>query len=194
MAKAQFNPYTDRFTRGIIRRKVKQLIRHPGFDGQDREDLEQEMLARVQQSLPKFNPDRAHRNKFVTTVVERYVANILRHKQAAKRDHKGISSLNVLIEITDEGPTELAQTVGDHELENRLFRQRRSEEELADLAIDLAEVMTTLPEAWQTLLELRKTRTMQQVADEMGVPRTTLNHWMGHIRQRFEDAGLRDYL
>jgi RNA polymerase sigma-70 factor (ECF subfamily) len=189
-----FNEKFDRFTRGIIRRKIKQLIGRAGFTKQDREDLEQELYARVLQSLPHFNPDQAHRNKFITTVVERYVANILRNKQAVKRDHRRISSLNVMIEITDEGPTELAQTIGERELDARLFRRRRSEEELAQLALDLADVIATLPASWRTLLELRKTQTMPEIANEMGVPRTTLNEWMRRIRQRFEKAGMKDYL
>ena len=194
MANAKFNPSEDRFTRGIIRRKVKQLIGVAGFTKQDRDDLEQELFARVVQSLPKFDPDQAHSNKFVTTVVERYVANILRNKRAAKRDTHGVTSLNVMIQITEEGPTELAQTIGERELDARICRQRRTQEELAQLALDMVEVIATLPDSWQTLLELRKTRTMQQVADEMGVSRTTLNDWMRRIRQRFESSGMQDYL
>lgn len=194
MAKAKFDPSDDRFIRGIIRRKVNQLTSRAGFTRQDRDDLEQDLFVRVLQSLPKFDPDQAHLNKFITTVVERYVANILRNKRAEKRDHRRISSLNVMIEITEEGPTELAQTIGDRELDARIGRQRRTEEELAQLALDLADMIATLPESWRTLLELRKTRTMQQAADEMGVPRTTLNDWMRRIRQRFENSGLQDYL
>lgn len=194
MAKANFDPSDDRFTRGIIRRKVKQLIGRAGFTKQDREDLEQELFARVLQGLPKFNPDKAHRNKFITTVVERYVANILRNKQAEKRDHRRISSLNVTIEVAEEGPTELADTIGERELDARFGRRRRDEQELAELAFDLAEVIAALPDRWQTLLELRKTRTMQEVADEMGVPRTTLNDWIRRIRLRFEKSEMRDYL
>ena len=194
MAKAKFDPSDDRFIRGIIRRKVNQLIGRAGFTLQDRESLEQELFARVLQSLPRFNPEVAHRNKFITAVVERYVANILRNKKAEKRDHRRITSLNVTIEITDEGPTELAQTIGDRELDARLGRERRSEQELHELALDLADVMATLPDAWWTLLELRKSRTMPEIAEEMGVPRTTLNDWMRRIRQRFEKSGMQDYL
>jgi RNA polymerase sigma-70 factor (ECF subfamily) len=194
MAKANIDLSDDRFTRCIIRRKVKQLFGRAGFTQQDREDLEQELFVRVLQSLPRFNPEVAHRNKFITTVVERYVANILRNKQAEKRDHRRISSLNVMVKITEEGPTELAQNIGDRELDARIGRHRRTEEELAQLTLDLAEAMSTLPDAWRMLLELRKSRTMQEVADEMGVPRTTLNDWMRRIRQRFEKSGLQDYL
>lgn len=194
MAKAKFDPSDDCFIRGIIRRKVKQLIGRAGFTQQDREPLEQELFARVLQSLPRFNPEVAHRNRFITAVVERYVANILRNKKADKRDHRRITSLNVMIEIADNGPTELAQTIGDRELDARLGRQRRSEQELRELALDLAVLIATLPEAWRTLLELRKSRTMPEIAKEMGVPRTTLNDWMRRIRQRFEKSDMQDYL
>ncbi len=194
MAKADFNPSDDRFTHGIIRRKVRQLTGCAGFTRQDGEDLEQELLVKVLRSLPKFDPDKAHRNKFITTVVERYVANILRNKQADKRDHRRICSLNVTIEVTEEGPIELADTISDRELDARLGRSRLRDEELSDLALDLADFIASLPENWQTLLELRQSQTLQQAADAMGVPRTTLNYWIRRIRQRCEDAGLRDYL
>jgi RNA polymerase sigma-70 factor, ECF subfamily len=194
MAKASFDPSEDRFIRGIIKRKVNQLIGRAGFTLQDRESLEQELFARVLQSLPRFNPDVAHRNKFVTAVVERYVANMLRNKKAEKRDYRRITSLNVTIEITDEGPTELSQTIADRELDARLGRERRSEQDLNELALDMAAVMSTLPDAWRTMLELRKSRTMVEIAELMGIPRTTLNDWMRRIRQRFEKAGMQDYL
>ena len=84
MANTKFDPSNDRFTRGIIRRKINQLVRRSGFSQQERDDLEQDLLVRVLQSLPKFDPDQAHRNKFITTVVERYVANILRDRSAGK--------------------------------------------------------------------------------------------------------------
>ncbi len=194
MPNDNLNDKIDRFTHGIVRRKVKQLIGRAGFTRQDREDLEQEFFARVLQSLASFDPAVAHRNKFITAVVERYVANVLRNKQAEKRDHRRITSLNVTIEITDEGPTELAQTIGDRELDARLGRDRRGEDDLMQLRLDLADVISGLPEAWQTLLELRKSQTMPEVANQMGVPRTTLNDWMRRIRQQFEKAGLREYL
>lgn len=188
------NDKIDRYTRGIVRRKVKQLIGRAGFTKQDREDLVQDMYARVLQSLPLFNPDQAHRNKFITAVVERYVANILRNKQAEKRDHRRISSLNVMIEITDEGPTELSQTIGDRELDARLGREVLPKDVLDQLALDVAQVIATLPAPCQRLLELRKMLNMREVAEEMGVPRTTLNDWMVRIRETFELAGLQNYL
>ncbi len=184
----------DPFARGIIRRKVQQLIGHAGFTKQDAESLEQQMLTRLLQSLPSFNPQICHRNSFVTTVVERYVANILRHQKAEKRNHQRVCSLSVQVEIGDEGPAELAATIGDRELDARISRQRRSEEDLSDLVHDMAAVIASLPPQWQQFLELRKSNTIAEIASQMGVPRTTLNSWTNRIRDKFEEAGLRDYL
>ena len=109
----QSDPSQDRFIRGIIKRKVGQLMGRAGFTLQDRESLEQDLLARVIDSLSKFDPEVGHRNKFVTAVVERYVANIQRDKSADKRDHCRIRSLNVRIDAGEEGPTELSELIGE---------------------------------------------------------------------------------
>ena len=193
MPKSNFDPSDDRFIRGIIRRKSKQLIGRPEFCHDDLEDLEQDLLTRVVQSLRRFDPEVAHLNRYVTAVVERFVANVVRDSKANKRDRQRTTTLNVMIQ-TEAGPTELAQAIGDRELDARLGRERHSEHELHELALDLASVIATLPEAWRTLLQLRKSRTMPAIAEEMGVPRTTLNGWMRRIRQRFEKSDMQDYL
>lgn len=185
---------SDSFIRDLIRRKARQLVGRAGFTKFDVEDIAQELYLKLVKHLGAFDPDQGHLHAFVTTVVERHVATMLRDKRAAKRDHRRISSLNVMVEITDEQPTELAQTVSRRELEARLGCHRRSQEEITQLAIDLADLIATLPEPWRRLLELRKSRSMAQAAREMGVPRTTLNDWMRFIRLRFEQAGMRDYL
>ncbi len=184
----------DRFTRGIIRRKIKQLIGRAGFTRQDWEDLEQDMILRVLQSLRSFDPTQAHRNKFITAVVERYVANILRDKQARKRDHLRITSINVMINITEEGPTELAQTIGQRELDARRGRHPRSDEELAQLVRDMAESISKLPAELRVLAERLKTESVSDIARDMGIPRTTINEIVRRLRWRFGNGGLKNYL
>jgi RNA polymerase sigma factor (sigma-70 family) len=184
----------DRFTRGIIRRKIKQLIGRAGFANHDWEDLEQDMFLRVLQALKSFDPSQAHRNKFITAVVERYFANVLRDKQAGKRDHRRITSINVMINITDERPTELAQTIGQRELDARRGRHPRSDEEQAQLARDVAESIGKLPVELRKLAERLKSESVSDIARDMGIPRTTLNEIVRRLRRRFENGGLKDYL
>lgn len=194
MSDDDFHEKFDRFTLGIIRRKVKQLITRAGFRPQDREDLEQELFARVLQSLPSFDPGQAHRNRFITAVVERFVANILRDKLAGKRDYRRICSLNVSFDVTYEGSIELADTISRREVGARLGGDPRTDEELAHLACDIADVIRKLPGELQDLAERLKTESVSEIARSMGVPRTTLNESVHRLRRRFERAGLKDYL
>jgi RNA polymerase sigma-70 factor (ECF subfamily) len=189
-----FNQKIDQFTRGIVRRKFAQLIGRAGFSKQDRDDIEQELILRVLQSLPSIDPVQADRNVFITTVVERFVANILRDKQADKRDHRRVGSLSVMIDIKEGGATELAQMISQRELDAQRGVQPRSDEDQAQLARDLADTIATLPFDLRDLAERMKTQAVSKIAREIGIPRTTVNHWVRHLRQRFEQAGLRDYL
>lgn len=195
MTSDDFSQKLDRFTHGIVRRKVKQLIGRAGFQHRDREDLEQELLLRVLQSLPSFDATQAHRNVFITTVVERATANLLRDKTAAKRDHRRLCSLNVMIEVADEGLVELAQTISDRELNARLCIHRRAADELAHLAQDVADLVSSLPDRERDLLErILKSQTVTEIAREFNVPRTTVSSRVHRLLERFEQTGLKDYL
>ena len=187
-------PRLGRFEFGIVKRKVRQIVGRAGYTRQDKEDLEQELLTRLLQGLRSFDPDVAHRKSFVTAIVERAVATILRDAEAQKRDHRRISSLQRLVNLTDEGPTELAETIGDREYNGRRCRDPRSDEDLAQLVTDLAEVIDSMPGELRDLAKRMKTQSISAIAREIGVPRTTLNDAVRRLRQRFEQAGLRDYL
>ncbi|GIW56165.1 MAG: hypothetical protein KatS3mg082_2569 [Nitrospiraceae bacterium] len=170
----------DKFIRGIIRRKIKQLVGRAGFTRQDREDLEQEMLLRLLQSLHLFDPDKAHQNVFITTVIERAVAMILRERLAKKRNGAAVQSLD---QATDSAG-ESAEPVDPH----------RSHEQQVDLATDLAEVLAKLPHDLRALAERLKHQSLSQVARDLGVSRSTLQRQVQRLRECFEDGGLRIYL
>jgi len=188
------NEKLDAFTRGLIRRKTQQLIGKAGFTSQDREDLEQKFYARVLQALRSFDPAVAHERVFLTAVVDRQGANLLRDKQAAKRYQRRVVSLNVTIHVEGEGLTELAQSIGRRELDARLGRDTPSDQDLLDRVLDVAAVIASLPEPLRELAERRKSQTMQAISEALSIPRTTLNERMREIRQAFERAELRDYL
>jgi RNA polymerase sigma-70 factor (ECF subfamily) len=169
----------DRFARGIIRRKVQLLVGRAGFTKQDRQDLEQELVLRLLQSLDLFDPEQAHPNVFITTVIERAVAMILRQRRAKKR-HGGVQSL-------DQG----RENAGDS---SEPIDPRPTEQEALDLATDLAEVLAKLPDDLRALAERLKSQSLSQAARDLGVPRSTLQRQVQRLRRCFEDAGLRIYL
>lgn len=185
----------DEFTRKLIRRKARQLIGRVGFTKSDQADIEQELTLKLLKALSGFDPDQGHKNVFVTAVIERFVANLLRDKQAEKRDHRRVCSLNVVIaDDEDEGPVELGDTVSRREQDARLGQAPRDEHDLAQLVLDMVEVIATLPSELRELAERLKTDSVSQVARDLGVPRTTLNGRVRELRRRFERAGLKDYL
>jgi RNA polymerase sigma-70 factor (ECF subfamily) len=168
----------NQFARWIIRRKVRLLIGHAGFTKQDRPDIEQELLVRLLQSLDQFDPNRRHFNVFAATVIGRAAARILRERLAKKRDNGQMCSLNKAKDGCSTEPVD----------------PRPSHEEQVDLATDLAEVLARLPEELRDLAERLKSRSLSEVARDLGVPRTTLHRRLRRLRQCFEDGGLQIYL
>jgi DNA-directed RNA polymerase specialized sigma24 family protein len=181
-----------RFEFGIIRRKVGQIIGQAGFTFQDREDLEQELLTRLIQSLKSFDPAQAHRNAFVTAVVERDVASILRDARAAKRDHRRRVTLKVSASLADqEGSSDPLNELSE---DARRPSTAAGTAELIDLCIDLRSVLEKLPVALREFACARMSKTMTELARESAVPRTSLYHLVPELRQHLEAAGLRDYV
>jgi RNA polymerase sigma-70 factor, ECF subfamily len=184
----------DRFARGIIRNKARQLIGQAGFTPSDREDIEQSLTLHLLQRLDAFDPTRRHRNVFVTTVIERRVANLLRDRKAALRDPSRVVSLDAPGTTTDGSPTSLADGVKQADHDARHLRRSRDEHELAQLALDLATVMEKWPEDLRDLAQRLMSKSTAEVARDLQVPRTTLYESIKEIRRRFDDAGLRGYL
>ncbi len=182
------------FEFGIIKRKAKQLVGSAGFKSQDIEDLEQDLMLRLIQGLQSFDPEIAHQKSFVTAIVERAVATILRDAQAGKRDCGDQQSLEVLVEMTGESPTRLSNTIGDREHNRRRGRHPRTAEELQSLSSDLAAVIGSLPTDQQDLAEKLKSESIAGSARELGIPRTTLNDAVRRLQTRFMQSHVDDHL
>lgn len=189
-----FDIANDKFTRGIIRRKSIQISQRLGSSEQDLESLEQTMLTKVIKAMPSFNPDIAHRNVFITTVVERHAARLIAERSFPKNGPGHVQSLNATVVVPGDLPTELQYTLDDSIGGARLQVERKAANELNDLVSDVAIAISRLPEPWQRMLELRKTHSMVQVSELMGVPRSTLRHWITQIAEQFEAEGLREYI
>jgi RNA polymerase sigma factor (sigma-70 family) len=184
----------DRFTWGIVKKKALQLVGRPGIRDQDRPDLEQHLLLKVAQRAAAFDPGRGHSNVFVTTIVERAVANMVRDNRAEKRDPTRVCSLNAPVANDDGNTVELGATVGQHEHDARHQRHTRSQQEQAELANDVQDVIAALPDRLRQLAEQLKTMTVADIARETGIARSTINDRITELRRRFEKSGLREYL
>ena len=185
--------HLDAFARRLIRRKARQLACRSGFTRSDRADIEQDLAQKLVLQMEAFDPAAAHWYAFVTTVVERQTATLVRDRRAAKRDRRRVTTLHVLID-GDDGPVEFAQTIASDEHLNRTGRWRRSDAERAELALDLDGVLTALPAKLRDLAVRLREQTVSRAARAMNVPRTTLVRQVERLRQCCEDAGLRIHL
>jgi RNA polymerase sigma-70 factor (ECF subfamily) len=178
-----------------IRHRARQLARTEGIAAQDIEDIRQDLIVDLLERLPKFDPAKATCNTFVARIIDRKVAKLIRDRNCEKRDpRREECSLNECIDDGEGGSVERVQTIADDEADRRLGRQARSDQETAELALDVEAVLKRLPDNLRRLCELLKTGSIADAARAMGVPRTTLHDHVKKLREVFEAAGMRDYL
>lgn len=182
------------FEYGIIKRKVRQIVGKAGIPARDRDDLEQDFRLHLWKRLLAYTPQRGHRKAFATAVVERYVCNVLRDRSAAKRNPTRVCSLNSQLGPSDERPVELADLIASDATNARLGHYVRPRTEANQLVDDVVETISALSAQQQDLATRLQVSNVSEVAAELGVPRTSLYSDIGRLRQKFEDAALRDYL
>ena len=182
-----------RFEHGIIRRKVGQLIGRAGFNKNDQSSLVQDLTTRLIHSFQYFDSKKAHRKAFVTTVVEREVAKILRFQQAEKRDYRRIRSLNVIVSSSD-GFAELGATIGTDEYDARRGVATPDRNRQVELEHDVGTLLDSLPQELRELAEQLKSKSLSQIAREMDVSRYKLRCQVQQLREIFEAKNLRLYL
>jgi RNA polymerase sigma factor (sigma-70 family) len=180
----------DRFAWGIVGRKVRQLLRRPEFTSREREDLRQELMASLLERLPAFDPDQGHRYPFVTAVVERLCANLIRDRRTQRRLQGKIVSIDLSVKSAHDPPSLMADQLGQREFDARLGRETVADCANFEVRHDVDTVLSKLPEDLRRLADSLKCGSVAQAARDLGVPRTTLRERMRKLRPYFERAGL----
>ncbi len=181
MTRNQHPDHFDPAIQDLIRRKARQLTGRAGFRAHDREDLEQELCLLLLKRLPAFDGKRGKLERFVAMALARYGVNLLRRQRAGKRDHRRTRQLRDPDRVPWQGA-------------DARYLRGRSPEELVDLAMDVASVLDQLPLAMRELAERLMKASPAQVARDLGMARTTLYTRIRNLRQRFEHAGLSEFL
>jgi len=185
----------DSFASQLIRRKARQLVRRPGFSKSDRPDIEQELAIELVQKYGQFDPERARETTFVARVIENKAVSLVRARQAEKRHfRRNGKSLNERVSDGEGGSVERAQTVGAANAKRHTGQAARSDEEVARLKLDIDAVLETLPADLRKLAEMLTEMTEYAASRQLGTSRRQVANDVARLRERFEDAGLRDYL
>lgn len=177
----------------IIRRWVRPLAGRDRLTSQDLEDLEQLLRLKLLQCPSPPDDDPARHQQVLRTIVARTIGNFLRDRKAAKRDFRRLRSLHVLVD-EDCRRIELGQTLGQDAHDTRLRRDRRDDQEQAELALDVAESLANLPDELRAVAERLLHAPIAEVARELGLRPSTLYGLVHRLRRRFRRAGLDEYL
>jgi RNA polymerase sigma factor (sigma-70 family) len=185
--------FFETIVRDFVRKKVRKIIGKAGFAHQDRDDLEQELTSRLLKRFKSFDPNRGSLGGFLKTVGSRIVANLLRDQRARKRDRRLTRSLHVLMPSEDNGLVELAHTISQREQDARLRQRSRSEQDAADFARDLHDLLGRLPPRLRAFAELLKEKPLSGAAQALGLSPTKARLLLRLLRQMLVDANIRDY-
>jgi RNA polymerase sigma factor (sigma-70 family) len=177
--------------RPLIQAKARKLVGKAGITHSDREDIEQEAYLRLVQRLRSGPPISCHPMVVILRVIDQSIANQLRDRTAKKRDPLSVRSLYGSPNDS-KSRDELGDRVSNLDADRR--RECRSQFEMADLGLDLEEVIAELSRDQQELCEALGIESVSELARRLETPRTTLNDKVRTVRRALEDRGLEDYL
>lgn len=83
--------HEDPFFRAVVAHKTNLLLSMRVIVESDREDVEQTLYCDLLAAMSRFDPNRGHRNVFITVVLDRTVADFVRRHKARKRSGRPVS-------------------------------------------------------------------------------------------------------
>ena len=184
------------YARKLVHHKARQLVGKAGYTPNDLDDIKQNLIADLLERLSKFDPAKASYNTFVARVVERKISNLLRDRQAERRDHRREAcSLNEEIDIGEDEPVQLMTTISQDEQDIRTGKYSRLADERAHLQLDMDAVLAGLPPQLRQAADMLRTKSVAQVARKLGIPRRTFREgYLVQLRVIFASKNMDDYL
>jgi len=180
----------------LVHHKARQLVGKAGYTQDDVDDIKQDLIVDLLERLPQFDPAKATYNTFVARLVERKISNLLRDRQAEMRDHRReVCSLNEEIDTGEDEPVQRLTTISQDDQDIRTGKYARPAEERAHLQLDMDSVLDGLTPELRQVAEMLQTKSVSQVARELGIPRRTFREkHLTQLREVFAAKGMDDYL
>lgn len=173
----------------LVRQKARRVAGRFGFSRSDRDDIEQELCVCLLTRMRGLDESVTNREAFVTTVLDRCVATLMRRKRAQKRSRPGESSLNVGASDEDGRNVTADRTVSEAQNRKRIGDCPLSDLERVELEMDVATVVDRLPSDLRPLARLLKEYSVSECARQLGISRTTLQYQMAQLREAFVSSG-----
>jgi RNA polymerase sigma factor (sigma-70 family) len=183
----------DEETARLIRAKARKLARSPGFSWQDTEDLAQDLAVKALEARRGHDPALGPLGAFLAVVLSNHAVDLLRRRQAQRRRDRRPTSLSATVAWCEGERRALAQMIGQRELDARIGKHTRPDEEQADERMDVAAALARLPPEQRRLAEALSRGSCAEVARAAGIPRTTLRARVAHLRPAFGGGDPQDF-
>lgn len=166
-----------------IHHKVERLAQAHGLCDDDRESLEQDVTLHLLECRHGFDPTKATFATFACRCIDNYLVDVLRRRQG-QHQRSGVRRLPA---AGGDGRSATAFDFLEDTASARGFEQ-------ANLRMDLATVMASLPAHLAELCRLLQSHAPFAAARLMGVSKQSIYQDMQKLRQVFRAAGLGIYL
>ena len=154
----------DDYATWLAHRAAAELAESPEFNLSDCDDIEQDLIVRLLESWPNFDPVKSSAKTFIATVVRNRVSNLIRRRQLERRTFVDSNALPV-------------EEVPSHEHD-------------VDLQCDVAAVLARLPPEDRDLAERLMIRSIREIAAEDDATVASVRKRVERLRSVFEAAGL----
>lgn len=182
------------FALQVIRHTARRLVGKAGLLAADIADIEQDIWLDLLIRLHTYRPERGHPRAFIRLVAQNKAKSILTARSAIKRGRgKPDLSLNWDLDDGNGEGQELHETICVDDYLRRTRGPVRSEEERLDLALDVRRFIARLHPVDRTVCLLLMDRGVTDVAQVVGVPRSTLRGFVERVRTAADDCGLDEY-
>ena len=161
---AILHPHGNDYASWAAHRAAANLAASRHFSLSDCDDIEQDLIVRLLESWPNFDPVKSSAKTFIATVVRNGVSKLIRRRQLEQRMFVDADALPVVEEPSHENDV--------------------------DLGIDVAAVLARLPPEDRDLAERLIDNSMAEIALQDGVAYATVHKRVQRLRECFEAAGL----
>ena len=186
-----FGEFAFRF----ISKKVDLLISQCGLPKAEREDLYQRFALNLHARKAKFDPSVATWEGFVVVVCENQFVDILAYHFAEMRSsQREKCSLNEPVDDGDCRHRDRSCKIDESQHSQRTGQRFRSRQEAWEMSVDIHATVSGLTDFQQAICAKVSHVSVAAAARELGVSRAVVLKEIGNIRNRFEQAGLRDLL
>lgn len=188
---------------GVIDRLANRHARrladsHAAFRPDDRDDLKQEMLLAVLRGIDRFDPSRGTLSAFLGRLLRNRCNELIRAKNSAMRDwRKEGPSLQQPLRGRDAAEpidSAFSESLDERSARSHTGQQKRPDDELAMLKLDIEAVKCQLPHALRELAEMLETLPLSAIAEQLEESPRQVRKKIDMLRENFTDQDLDKYL